>query len=457
MHITVTVTHSPRGVKLQQPLTVKVPKPNNRGEEDLHRYVIDSLSWKMPRLVPFTFANTSTLEVTKHLLRHCTGSTATLYQYIYGVYRFCKWANTTPNQLIAECYDKEKCPDPKALAKHVRLLDDFIGCLQADGLAPGTINNHVKGVKALYRASRLCLELPYRLSKRTVYYDRSPTPEELKHLMDLASLREKVIISCLALGGFRIGTLVKLQYRHVKRDLERGIVPIHVHVESQITKGKYHDYDTFLGKEAAEYMRVYLDCRRRDSSCGKMPPETIYEESPLIRDAQCRHPKLVTPSTIHRVAHNLYFKAGLIQRASNCSNRSGRRYELRVHSIRKFFRTQMAALGVERDYIEYMMGHTISTYHDIRMKGIEFLRGIYAASGLSIKPKTRVGKIDALKEIIRAWGMNPDEILAKKALVEPHRIFINPLEREQTEIQELRCVLKKAIIKELQRATQKTV
>ena len=115
----------------------------------------------------------------------------------------------------------------------------------------------------------------------------------------------------------------------------------------------------------------------------------------------------------------------------------------------------MAALGVERDYIEYMMGHTISTYHDIRMKGIEFLRGIYTASGLSIKPKTRVSKIEALKEIIRAWGMNPDQILTKKALAEPHRTFINPWEREQIQIRELSYVLKKAIVKELQKANPK--
>jgi hypothetical protein len=36
-----------------------------------------------------------------------------------------------------------------------------------------------------------------------------------------------------------------------------------------------------------------------------------------------------------------------------------------------------------------MMGHTVDTYHDIQMKGVEFLRGIYVASGLSIRPKTR--------------------------------------------------------------------
>jgi hypothetical protein len=89
------------------------------------------------------------------------------------------------------------------------------------------------------------------------------------------------------------------------------------------------------------------------------------------------------------------------------------------------------------------------------MKGIEFLRGIYAASSLSIKPKTRISKIEALKEIIRAWGMNPDEIFTKKALAEPHRTFMSQREQEQIQIQELSYVLKKAIVKELQKANPK--
>jgi hypothetical protein len=52
-------------------------------------------------------------------------------------------------------------------------------------------------------------------------------------------------------------------------------------------------------------------------------------------------------------------------------------------------------------------------------KGIKYLRGIYMALGLSIRPKTRVSKIDALKEIIRAWGLNPEEILTRDALARP--------------------------------------
>jgi hypothetical protein len=106
----------------------------------------------------------------------------------------------------------------------------------------------------------------------------------------------------------------------------------------------------------------------------------------------------------------------------------------------------MTALGVNSDYIEYMMGHTVNTYHDVQMKGVEFLRNIYASSGLSIKPRTQVSKIEALKEIIRAWGMNPEEILIKNPMTQPHRTVINPLE-EQARI--LSQALRESIKQEL--------
>ena len=47
---------------------------------------------------------------------------------------------------------------------------------------------------------------------------------------------------------FAFKTLAKLQYSHIKQDLEAAIIPLHVHVEEKITKGEYADYDTFLGR-----------------------------------------------------------------------------------------------------------------------------------------------------------------------------------------------------------------
>jgi hypothetical protein len=104
---------------------------------------------------------------------------------------------------------------------------------------------------------------------------------------------------------------------------------------------------------------------------------------------------------------------------------------------------------VQTDYVEYMMGHTISTYHDIRMKGIEFLRGIYVTSSLSIRPKTKVSKIDALKEIIRAWGLNPEEILTHDALTRPNMTLIDQSQLQNHQLSQLTAALRQQMLKEI--------
>ena len=77
------------------------------------------------------------------------------------------------------------------------------------------------------------------------------------------------------------------------------------------------------------------------------------------------------------------------------------------------------------DYVDYMMGHTVDVYHDIQMKGVEFLRITYDSSGLSIRPKTKTSRVEALKEIIRAWGLNLEQLLARDAFTEPHRTIVS--------------------------------
>ena len=115
---------------------------------------------------------------------------------------------------------------------------------------------------------------------------------------------------------------------------------------------------------------------------------------------------------MRKLVHQLYVKADLLKQPN------GRMYDLRVHSLRKYFKTQLLALGAQSDYVDYMMGHTVDTYHDIQSLGIDTLRNAYTASGLAIRRKTQVSKVEALKEIIRAWGMNPEQLLTRDALAE---------------------------------------
>ena len=100
------------------------------------------------------------------------------------------------------------------------------------------------------------------------------------------------------------------------------------------------------------------------------------------------------------------------------------------------------------------MGHTISAYDDVRMKGIDYMRNLYVQSGLTIRPKTKLSRIQQLKVMIEAWAMNPNEILSKDALTTPHRTII---EAEQNQLATLNHALKQAIIKELQQETKNSI
>ena len=123
-------------------------------------------------------------------------------------------------------------------------------------------------------------------------------------------------------------------------------------------------------------------------------------------------------------------------------------YDLRVHSLRKYFKTQLLALGVQTDYVDYMMGHTVDTYHDIQSLGIDILRNAYAASGLAIRRKTQISRVEALKEIIRAWGMNPEQILARDAITDGATTRRNVEDLENHQLAILSSQLKQLIRQE---------
>ena len=325
------------------------------------------------------------------------------------------------------------------LVNHTGFLEQYMASLQDQGLSPGRVHGAIKHIQTFYRVNGVDLKLQKPISRRVTFKDRSPTPEELVQVLDIADLRGRTIVALLALGGFREDTLSKLQYRHVKKDIEKSITPIHVHVDIEITKGKYADYDTFLRSEAAEYLQLYLSERRKGSPDGRMPPEELTDTSPLIRDQTSRSPKPITPKQIRKIVHYLYMRAGLIQQPN------GRMYEIRTHTLRKFFKTQLVALGVPESHADYMMGHVTDTYNDVQSLGVEKLRQVYESAGLSIRPKTRISKIEALKEMVRSMGMNPEQVLTREALASPETSYLGPETFHERQTQVLTQTLRELI------------
>ncbi len=398
------------GHKLKTPVALDLDKVLAVKEKGLVNYILQSFISERPALLPFVFDNESLIKLARHFLRHCSGSYGSCCNYTSHMLRYSNWLGYKPDAIIQDIKPVGNIPDPQRVQSHTGFVNDYLAELQDQEISPGPINNYIKSVKTFYRVNGIKIELTETLSRRVKYKDRAPTPEEMTKLLDIGTLRERVIISATGLGGFREGTLSKLKYRHIKEDLEANRIPLHIHVEAEITKGKYGDYDTFLGPEAVTYLKLYLNARRKGTRY--VPPEEITDESPLIRDERSAKVKGITAKAIRDIVHALYKAAGLLKKTL------GRLYDLREHSIRKFFKTQMISLGVQSDYVDYMMGHQVDTYHDIQSKGVEFLRNIYRAAGLAIRAMMKVSKLDALKEIIRAWGMNPEQVLTRDALAD---------------------------------------
>jgi hypothetical protein len=422
--------------KLKHPVTLSLEKVFAAKEIGLIKYVFNALLCERPILLQYAFENQSVLKMARHFLRNCSGSTHSCYTYIQQLQQYTIWLGYSPDAIIKDLKPGGIAVDPVRLQTHTGFLSDYLATLQDQGLTPGVIVNRVKAAKAFYYSNGVKIELAEKLSRRITYKDRAPTSEELTKVLDAADIREKVIVTMLALGGFRIETLSKLKYRHVKEDMERNKIPIHVHVEIDIVKGKYAEFDTFLGSEAVNCLKLYFEQRRVGTR--RIPAEVLMDDSPLIRDVTSKAPKHIQPKQIHVLIHQLYVKTGLTK------HRNGH-YDLRVHSIRKFFKTQLTALGLQTDYVEYFMGHKISTYHDIQSIGIDNLRSKYAAAGLVIRQRSRDSKVEQLKEMIRAFGMNPDQVLSRNFLADG---AITTFSSEDQQLVVLRKQLKELILAE---------
>jgi hypothetical protein len=125
-------------------------------------------------------------------------------------------------------------------------------------------------------------------------------------------------------------------------------------------------------------------------------------------------------------------------------------YDVKTHSLRKYFKTQLSICKINDDIIEYMMGHSPDTYEDVQSLGIETLRNLYVPANLTIRPKTVLNRIVQLKEIIRAWGENPEEILSKDAIMRGNITQIDSLlETHQLTLlaEELKDLVKREVSK----------
>jgi len=203
-----------------------------------------------------------------------------------------------------------------------------------------------------------------RPSAKPVTRDVAPTKEELKKIIIRMPLPFKCLSLLLASSGMRIGEAVQIRTSDVNLDSD----PVEIYLRPEYTKtgeGRY----VFISSEAKEMLLEYLKERK--------PKDRIF---PFGKENFRRAWNLATR------------KAGLSEKDERTQ-----RYLLHPHSLRKFFRTQLATV-IPLDVVECLMGHSGYLTQSYRRYRKEELAEFYKKGEYALTIFTNAEEIGKLRQ-----------------------------------------------------------
>jgi len=230
------------------------------------------------------------------------------------------------------------------------LIRDYIVYLRQERkLSPATVSGYIAPIAHFYNMNDL--EIRWKKLKKfkakhySVVEDKPYSREQIKTLIDTASLRDKCIILLMASAGLRRGAFKYLRIKDITKIDKYGLYRINVYRKEQ------EQYITFCTRECAKYIDQYLEWRKRLG-------EQLKLDSPLFRITfdtiiQINRPIAVSDYVITGMVYTLLDSTGVRARAEGY-----KRTELmQTHAFRKYFKTTCINAGMNPLYSEYLMGH----------------------------------------------------------------------------------------------------
>jgi integrase len=267
-------------------------------------------------------------------------SVSTAYAYRANLSLFCQYAGTSPEAIIQEY---EGADDRKFKMKYAQLLQDWIAGMIGE-YAQGTIISRATAVRSFFKYRSLPLGFVPEGKSRVTFHNRAILKDEIKTLLAASRAREKAFYAFMAQSGLRPDTIGKLRIKDLEPDWSRGIESCYVHVFGENTKGGYSAYFSFIGADTLHHLIDYFKTRgapTKDSFIfvnrkgGAMERTLI---SHLFQD------------TLKKLREK-----GVV---SYETKTKGKPSELRLYTLRKYFRQEAAHAGP--DFVNYWMGHRLS-------------------------------------------------------------------------------------------------
>ena len=323
---------------------------------------------------------------------------------------FCGFLRMLPNQILGKLRAGEFSP--------YKLLDDFISYLVNIGVAPHTIKDYVSGVKKwmLFNGVELSSERLREVAELPRMYvvtrDRVPSKEELRQILMACDLRGKALIATLASSGMRIGEVLNLRVK----DIDFSKRPVTVFIRPEIAKDRQARY-AFISDEAAELLKTYLGERinNPESYIFQGRHQGVRADGKVRQKSKWKN-KPMTYYNAVVIFNNALRKAGLDSR-----DEGGRRV-IHIHTLRKFFFTQLLPI-LGREITQALMGHKEYLDNAYRRFTLEQLGKYYlkAMPYLTFLSETmeyeRMKKeiaLEAIRRFAEALGIDPMKVRIEK-------------------------------------------
>ena len=263
---------------------------------------------------------------------------ASFLKYVESVKHFTEFlGHRTPEQALEDLGS-----DPEAATGKIQA---WLRHLRERGNAPATQRLRYSQLKRWGEVNDL--EVKWKKvtvpKVRPVISDRAPTKQELRKILAYSPTWLVPTILTLASSGMRVGGLTKLKLKHVdlKTYPDVGVIEVPPYANKAGV-----GYYTCVTSETKEALGKHLQKRRRNG-------ERLTPESPLIKAPMSEG---FSYQSVKHAYHRTLEKAGL-------DMKSRRVRVLHLHSLRKFFRSQVEGI-LTKSVREAMMGHVATEYLD---------------------------------------------------------------------------------------------
>ena len=284
-----------------------------------------------------------------------------VYGPLRGVSALCLACGLTPSELVERLRSGGDCAD---------VWKRFFTFLRGRGCTGVTVRRLLTGIRGFlsyYNVLRsvdwdYVNELKRRVFgrglTRNVYarQEGELTRDLIRRILieSCRTTRDRVFVLVMATSGVSFGDALKLRVG----DFEDLHPEQDCYMLQYVRSKTGQKATTFITRECRDWILKYLDERRRAG-------EAITHESPLLAGKAGDGRPLRRTRAI-QIIRRIFDSAGLTE-TIGVDARGKRRYKYHGHLFRKYFRTALRNAGVDRIYVEAMMGHDIHSMFGVEM------------------------------------------------------------------------------------------